>query len=120
MGAANLPPGVTGREDEFGPQAERTETRSCGRPAELWVVGNEAMMALQLARRELSLTQPPPDVDRARRRLDLAVREVTAQAKVEVDCPFDGEVDVAWWSTTRTWRCPVCGAEHEEEHDDGD
>lgn len=31
------------------------------------------------------------------------------------DCPFEGFVEAERWGDIITWKCPLCGADHEDE-----
>ncbi len=94
----NMPPGVTGREDHFGPESERVEWRECDATASLLVV--------------------PANVDLAAIRHDsekLAGALRLLYLAEDITCPFAGEVDVAYYSTQATWTCPLCQTDYAEE-----
>jgi hypothetical protein len=110
--SGNLPPGVTGNEDAFGPRAEHTEHRECGKPAVLLLLGVEFKdYLLGLSRRIAAHAT----LEGANRSIDWFLEH--AKVTDVEECPFDGEVDVAYWNVGRTWTCPICGYEHEEEED---
>ena len=109
---SNLPPGVTGNEDAFGPNAEITQVRGCDAEAEF--VGM-AHVTEEIAHLNAYSGAATSDEFRAA----LMVRRLVVQAET-FECGFDGLVDVAYWNTTATWTCPRCGTEHEEELDEPD
>lgn len=43
---------------------------------------------------------------------------VDATEETELECSFDGKVEVALMGGTLLWTCPVCGEEHEEDASD--
>lgn len=43
--------------------------------------------------------------------------EIELHVEVPV-CPFEGEVDAETYRGVRTWTCPLCLGEHEDEIDD--
>lgn len=116
----NLPPGVTGNEDIFGPDAEEPFDGVCGTVADLAVytpeLAEEVDRLFRLAQREGTSAA----------RLVLTIGEVSKIASslpvVEAVCPFEGEVDAAVFgrgpSARVLWTCPVCGAEHVVEGED--
>ena len=96
----NLPPGVTGREDVFGPQFVREETRECQGMADFRVYPPEVEKALEAA-----------DMQALAKVLRTATDSVVIK---ELDCPFEGSVEVEYWNTSYTWQCPLCGWENED------
>lgn len=43
---------------------------------------------------------------------------VDAIEETDLECSFEGDVDVALGGQTLYWTCPVCGEEHEEDASD--
>ncbi len=41
--------------------------------------------------------------------------ETAITFQVEIECPFDGDVEVEWYGTAGNWTCPACGTCHEFE-----
>lgn len=120
---SNYPPGVTGNEFEIaGPDREVTETRECEAQDQHFHVltrdGRNALAELGgiVAEVHDSGTVHPTTFD--------AILSVTRRVEREVvsveeaDCPFVGEVDVAYFRSSCWWTCPVCGSEHQIEADE--
>lgn len=123
----NMPPGVTGREDHFGPEAEHEEWRECNADASLLIVPVD--VDLKAIAREMADARKAMEEGKAKTlieytklmgdylggegRLWLALR-LLYEAE-DIPCPFAGEVEVAYYSTTANWTCPVCRTEYAEE-----
>lgn len=112
MSDGNLPPGVTGREDAFGPQREFEAQRACAEVMQFTVWApdvSERLLSLAVSRK--------PNDPRWRQALDALLRDAAnpdSYAVMELECPWDGHVDVAVWNQAVTWECPLCGTEHGE------
>lgn len=118
---SNYPPGVTGGEPQIaGPLAEYTETHSCGDQTSkrILTVASEAALAhLQGALTEMVSSgiiheTSLPALANYVSQLEAGLIEV------DVICPFDGPVDVAYFKGYATWTCPECGTEHDIEPSD--
>jgi hypothetical protein len=134
--SSNYPPGVTGREWQIsGPDVEREEAHTCG--AKGIMIHNIPQLAidrLMTARgRIVPLTQkvwppdrPQPDPEEHRQAaIDIyqallgAIQNISDGA--DVDCPWEGDVEVSYVDGVGIWHCPCCGTEYEVElpdHDD--
>lgn len=111
------PPGVTGNEEFFGPDAEEPMDVVCGASATLVVYTKELDEELG---RVFQMAAVPTVDDTLLRRLMLAisaVRNTVADLpSIDTLCPFEGEIDVAVYgrgpSARAEWTCPVCETEH--------
>jgi hypothetical protein len=108
-GLSNYPPGVTGREDYFGPRWEGPMDMRCSREATLPVLTVEMRERIGDA---INGNIP--------RKIGLLVALDHDLPTVDVICPFEGEVDVSIFTFTMEWTCPVCGYEHSEPLPDQD
>jgi hypothetical protein len=128
---SNLPPGVTGNEDIFGPDAEVPMSVVCGRSADLTVFTAEfddAWGALLTRYRAIikhgrGETDDPGALARLLMAIGEAAKVVPDLPTVEAICPFEAdEWDVAVYgrgpSARLEWTCPVCGTEHTEMGED--
>lgn len=112
------PPGVTGREDAFGPQAEMVRSMTCDnddwKPRALSVDANEWIARLVTA------AEIGADVDRMHA-LAAKVKKAVDECPtidVGIDCGFDGDVDAQVWNHVVTATCPRCGGEIEKDVDE--
>jgi hypothetical protein len=123
----NMPPGVTGNEDYFGPDAEEPMEVVCGRSTELNVYTDELDDAIRvlLTRYKAIIKHGRGETDDpgALARLLMAIGEVAKVVPdlptVEAICPFGAEEwDVQIYGrgphARVEWKCPVCGSEHTE------
>jgi hypothetical protein len=116
----NLPPGVTGREDAFGPQDEPTGHRECGAFLKTRVYSKAITDELE-ALSQVIRGETGPLLYSVRKRLFALMSEVRdsgQSAVTEIDCPFEGQVDLQVWNVTITWECPLCGTKHVEDRED--
>jgi hypothetical protein len=119
--SSNYPPGVTGREDVFGPQAERTMSKDCDNE-EWWPVllGDDAAGWVQHV---ANLVEHGADADKIAANVAKMKEAIDGCQRVTdndeaVQCEFSGDVDVQIWSGSMTWTCPRCGKEHDDEFED--
>ena len=115
---SNLPPGVTGREDAFGPQAEVVMSRACGNVE--WhpmLLTNDAADWVQHV---VNVVARGADMDRIAAnvtKMNAAIEGCPKSQESHHECGFDGDVDVQVWSGGITWTCPWCGYEHDDDAD---
>lgn len=110
----DLPPGVTGREDAFGPQAETSEERECDQERNFRVYSDEVTELLEML--AFHANENPKALPVEVSLLFGLVRDADLSGVVEdVECPFKGTVDVQYWNHRVTWTCPLCGYDHEED-----
>jgi hypothetical protein len=122
----NLPPGVTGNEDYFGPDAEEQHEVVCGASASLTVYTSELGEELDRLLQMVPLTAGLETSVETLRRVALvvdAVRQTVADLPViDTICPFEGAMDVAVYGrgplARCEWTCPVCGTERTEYAED--
>lgn len=108
---SNYPPGVTGNELEIaGPSWEGEVVRSCKEhDVEVQILGDEVHKIL--AARKVSTAYGA-----------VTAEDIASHAVVVVlpECPFiDMEVDAWAYGGVLHWTCPVCGAEYDEDGEDG-
>lgn len=117
----NLPPGVTGREDAFGEQRAATEPRTCAHPGEVTVYAKDTVALLERLAphtRYGVASLPAVTIDLINLLFE-QVRDVDLSAVADVECPWEGYVEVKYWNHRRvTWTCPLCNHLHEEEAED--
>jgi hypothetical protein len=103
---SNYPPGVTGNEDYFGPNHEYEKEVEClAEGADVFIIPTDLIDAYRSVRHDAELL----------RRWAMAV---VGTEKVDIfQCPFVGPVNVQVWNHQDTWVCPMCGKEHEEDHE---
>lgn len=91
--------------------------RECGKPAELHVLGEDAAgIILQMVSEIAQTNRPQAGWQELARQLAMTMRGETATVE---ECPFEGDVEVLAEgimgpNVKLTWKCPTCGADHEE------
>lgn len=103
---SNLPPGVTGSEDVFGPKGTAFETRKCEASGEVHVYSAYIVEVLSKFKVEDA------------RWLAYALKTQPFGIAEDVACPFEGPVEVEHWNDSLTWQCPLCETNHEEDLED--
>lgn len=108
MDTSNLPPGVTGKEDVFGPQSSRMETQTCEEYGNFRVYAPEVVDVIENY-------SPTKSVALAQ-----ALKMYDSFLAEDVICPFEGKVEVEYWNDYATWHCPLCGFVHRIDYDPWD
>lgn len=122
--SSNFPPGVTGREDAFGPSWEGDAERTCGfKGVSVEIISDRLKDACaQLVRaQDRQRTGDTPGrfdltLEQAATRLAFAARIPYDEVDMD-ECPFEGTVDLARFSDGLYWTCPLCKTQHIEDGD---
>jgi hypothetical protein len=132
--SGNYPPGVTGNEYEIagapvaGLEVECHVEGVTVVPIEVarghlrWMKdwATLSWLTKDLATEKIRPMTGDERVDRIKVQVEAALADLEkAMRPGDEECGFSGEVDAEWFGNVRRWTCPWCGAEHEDDTDDG-
>lgn len=122
---SNLPPGCSPNDPHIVGYPERSAKKICGAEGvplnviDPWITIRARELLEQInfdvaKGRDNSTTMTLSNY-RARNIYHLLLEASSHTFRVDVDCPFEGEVDTEYDYNAEWWTCPICGTEHEDD-----
>lgn len=113
----NYPPGVSGNEPQIAGYPEKQTIRTCGAvDVEVRIMPDDLDTWINAMSKMLEHTVTEASI-RSYATGIVSVYKSLEYKTFITECLFKGDVDVQMHPYAEYWQCPLCGTEHETEHD---